>query len=203
MDKVVARLSQRLEAAEAQTTGAIRALEQAFATMDKRLTAAESHGRHQRSGNRALVSVSWRADLSRRVEDSPRRTEDGAAGRPDSILGTGAQCRQCPHRSRRKALRRRPSSAWGQDMVRVAEGLNRRVASVEASGQAALERIASVEATGQDTIRRVSEAVETRFGRGRSQPRPGAGTARRRNRPHFRTAERQAGRIRNAAPPRP
>ncbi len=178
MDKVVARLSQRLEAAEAQTTGAIRALEQAFATMDKRLTAAESHG--DISDPEAARSFrQLAADLSRRVEDSRAELKTALQ---DGLTASSEQALSAVN-ARIEAAEKRSAAAierMGQDMVRVAEGLNRRVvaaeasgqdmqrrvASVEASGQAALERIASVEATGQDTIRRVSEAVETRFGRG-------------------------------------
>ncbi len=164
MDKVVARLSQRLEAAEAQTTGAIRALEQAFISIDKRLTAAEGLG--DISDPETARSFRQLAnDLSRRVEDS--RAEFRTALQ-EGLTASSEQALSVVN-ARIEAAEKRSAAALdrlGQDMVRVAEGLNRRAAAAEAAGQDALRRAAAAEASGQEIARRIEEAVDGRLGRG-------------------------------------
>ncbi len=147
IDKVVSRLAQRLDAAEAQTTNAIRTLEQAFTTMDKRLTAAEGHGDIS-DPETARSFRQLAADLSRRVEDSRAELktalQDGLHVSSEQALATVA--------ARIAEAEKRSAAAietLGQDMVRVAEGLNRRIASVESSGQ--------------ESLRRATEQVESRF----------------------------------------
>ena len=155
IDKVVTRLAQRLDAAEAQTTNAIKTLEQAFITMDKRLTAAEGHGDIS-DPETARSFRQLAADLSRRVEDSRAELktalQEGLTAASDKFgtmeQAVGVVTARIADAEKRSAA---AIETLGQDMVRVAEGLNRRVASAEAASQ--------------ENVRRVTEAVESRFTR--------------------------------------
>lgn len=159
IDKVVSRMAERLEQAEARTSTAIRALEQAFTTLDARLNRAEERGDvtdpDQVASLKRLAS-----DLSRRVEDS--RTElfnalqDRSAASADQLLRTLSERVEQSERRSAQAIER-----LGQDVLRVADTINRRVAGVEAaqdSHREAFERI------GRE-VGRVQETVDQRFNR--------------------------------------
>ncbi|WP_443748663.1 hypothetical protein [Asticcacaulis solisilvae] len=153
IDKVVARLAQRLEQAEAQTSGAIRALEQAFTTLDARLNRAEERG--DVTDPEQVQSLSRLAnDLSRRVEDSRaellRALDDKTGATAEQVLKAFA--RRVEQAEQRSAA---AIEKLGADVMRVAETLNRRVSSVEAAGHESLNRLGA-------EIGRVAEAVEVR-----------------------------------------
>ncbi|MBP2158048.1 localization factor PodJL [Asticcacaulis solisilvae] len=159
IDKVVARMAERLEQAEARTSTAIRALEQAFTTLDARLNRAEERGDvtdpEQVASLKRLAS-----DLSRRVDDSRAELmnalQDRSAASADQLLRTLSERVDQSERRSAQAIER-----LGQDVLRVADTINRRVAGVEAaqdSHREAFERI------GRE-VGRVQETVDQRFGR--------------------------------------
>ncbi len=153
IDKVVARLAQRLEQAEAQTSGAIRALEQAFTTLDARMGRAEERG--DVTDPEQVQSLSRLAnDLSRRVEDSRaellRALDDRTNATAEQVLKAFA--RRVEQAEQRSAA---AIEKLGADVMRVAETLNRRVSSVEAAGTEGMNRLGG-------EIGRMAEAVEAR-----------------------------------------
>jgi len=153
IDKVVARLAQRLEQAEAQTSGAIRALEQAFTTLDARLNRAEERG--DVTDPEQVQSLSRLAnELSRRVEDSRaellRALDDRTNATAEQVLKAFA--RRVEQAEQRSAA---AIEKLGADVMRVAETLNRRVSSVEAASQEGINRLGG-------EIGRMAEAVEAR-----------------------------------------
>ena len=152
IDKVVARLAQRLDSAEAQTNGAIKALEQAFTTIDKRLTAAESQGDIS-DPETARSFRQLAAELSQRVEDSRAELKaalaEGLASSADSALSQFTSRIEAAEQSSAAAIEK-----LGQDIGRLAGNMNRRVASVEA--------------TGQNKIKALTETVEAQMGRSES-----------------------------------
>lgn len=156
IDKVVARMAERLERAEAQTSGAIRALEQAFTTLDARLGRAEERG--DVTDPESVQSLTRLAnDLSRRVDESRAELlsvlEDRTQASAEQMLNT---------LSDRIAQSEKRSAAaidkLGQDVVRVANSLSRRVSGVETAQQAGVTRIDA-------EMRRVADSVEHRFAR--------------------------------------
>ena len=153
IDKVVARLAQRLEQAEAQTSGAIRALEQAFTTLDARMGRAEERG--DVTDPEQVQSLSRLAnDLSRRVEDSRaellRALDDRSNATAEQVLTAFA--RRVEQAEQRSAA---AIEKLGADVMRVAETLNRRVSSVEAASTEGMNRLGG-------EIGRMAEAVEAR-----------------------------------------
>jgi localization factor PodJL len=129
IDKVVTQLAQRLESAEAQTSTAIRSLEQAFTALDSRLSRAEERG--DVSDPESVHSLSRLAsDLTRRVEESRyevmRALETSTRHTMDQTLTT--------LNSRLEAAEVRSAKAietLGQDVVKIADNLSRRVTGVE------------------------------------------------------------------------
>lgn len=156
IDKVVARLAERLEQAEGRTSGAIRTLEQAFTTLDARLNRAEERG--DVTDPESVQSLTRLAnDLSRRVEDS--RTEllnalqDRTHANADQLLRTVSERVEQAERRSAAAIER-----LGQDVLRIAGTLDRRVAGIETVTEDRLSRI-------DREIGRVNETIEQRLGR--------------------------------------
>ncbi|MFT4074615.1 MAG: hypothetical protein QM647_03720 [Asticcacaulis sp.] len=156
IDKVVSQLAHRLDAAEAQTTGAIRTLEQAFKSLEGRLAQVEAGG--DVTDAETVKSLSGlAADLSRRVEDSRQDLFSALqTGKQETIelavKVVGERIEQSEKRSA-DAIDR-----MGQDVLRIAENLNRRVAGVETANHDGLTRM------GRD-VQRVADAVDGRFNR--------------------------------------
>ncbi len=174
IDKVVTRLAQRLEQAEAQTSGAIRALEQAFTTLDARLGRAEEKG--DVTDPEQVASLSRLAnDLSRRVEESrfellnaldtrSHETVEQLRGLVDArTQGTTEHLLKVV--GDRVAMAEKRSAAaiekLGEDVMRVAETLNRRVNTVETAQHDGLARLGN-------EVNRVAEAFDSRYARGES-----------------------------------
>ena len=156
IDKVVTRLAQRLEQAEAQTSGAIKALEQAFTTLDARLGRAEERG--DVTDPEQVASLSRLAnDLSRRVEDSRHELLNALDSRTyataEQLLKTLGE--RIDHSEKRQAA---AIEKLGADVMRVAETLGRRVAASEAVNHDGLSRLGG-------EVHRIAESVETRFAR--------------------------------------
>ncbi|MDC7682814.1 hypothetical protein PQU92_05975 [Asticcacaulis sp. BYS171W] len=154
VDRVVSQLSKRLEAAEAQTATAIRTLEQAFASLDARLLRSEERG--DVTDPESVHSLTrLTADLTRRVEESRydvmRALETATRQNLDqtvSLLNTRL--------GEAEARSARAIETLGQDVLKIADNLNRRMTGVVQSSEDAAER-ASAE------VRRLSETLDERF----------------------------------------
>jgi localization factor PodJL len=159
IDKVVSQLAQRLEVAEAQTTGALRTLEQAFTALDGRINRMEERGDvtdpHQVASLKSLA-----AELQRKLEDSRaeilntlHQQTEVSLDRTVASLNTRIE-----QSEKRHAL---AIERMGLDVVRVADTLSRRVTEVEDINSDGLTRM------GQE-IARINGGIEARFGRAES-----------------------------------
>jgi len=161
IDKVVAQMAHRLEAAEAQTTGAIRTLEQAFKMLEGRLQRAEERG--DVSDPEAVKSLgTLAADLTRRVEDSRRELlnalKDGTHESVEQAMRALDERVTASEKRQAAAIER-----MGQDVLRVADGLNRRMGDIEGQTREGLARLERDQHDGfarvNSDIRRVAETV--------------------------------------------
>ncbi|HTN40643.1 MAG TPA: tetratricopeptide repeat protein, partial [Asticcacaulis sp.] len=156
IDKVVAQLAHRLDAAEANTTGAIRTLEQAFKTLEGRMNHVEEGG--DVTDPETMKSLSGlAADLSRRVEESRQDLFSALqTGKQETIelavKVVGERIEQSEKRSA-GAIER-----MGQDVLRIADNLNRRMSGVETSNHDGLTRVSR-------DVQRIADTVEGRFSR--------------------------------------
>lgn len=156
IDKVVAQLAHRLDAAEANTSGAIRTLEQAFKALEGRLSQVEAGG--DVTDPEAMKSLSGlAADLSRRVEESRQDLFSALqTGKQETIelavKVVGERIEQSEKRSA-GAIER-----MGQDVLRIADNLNRRMAGVETSNHDGLTRVSR-------DVQRIADTVDGRFNR--------------------------------------
>ncbi len=159
IDKVVAQMAHRLEAAEAQTTGALRTLEQAFTALDGRLNRMEERGDVTDPAQVASLK-SLAAELQRKLEDSRAEILNTLHHQTDTslerALATIDTRIELSEKRQAQAIER-----MGQDVVRVADNLNRRMSEVEDANSEGLTRM------GQE-IGRVHDGIDDRFERGES-----------------------------------
>ncbi|ESQ93014.1 hypothetical protein ABAC460_01815 [Asticcacaulis sp. AC460] len=156
IDKVVSRMAERLEAAEAQTSGAIKTLENAFRNLEGRLSRAEERGDvSDPEAARSLTELA--SELSRRVEENRQELL--------SVLNTsgkeGVEALAARFDARLEQAERRQAAAlerMGQEIVRMAGTFDRRVRSVEEANSSGLTRLGA-------EVTRVAETVETRANR--------------------------------------
>lgn len=156
IDKVVTQLAHRLEAAEAQTTGALRTLEQAFTALDGRLNRVEERG--DVTDPQQVASLkSLAAELQRKLEDSRAEIFNTLQHQTEATLERALTTinTRIEQSEKRHAL---AIERMGLDVVRVADTLNRRVSEVENANSDGLTRM------GQE-IGRIGGNLETRFGR--------------------------------------
>ncbi|HYE41781.1 MAG TPA: Localization factor PodJS [Caulobacteraceae bacterium] len=151
VDGVVARVAERLERAEAQTSGALRSLETSFAHLDERLRGAESRLESDRLEKLA-------SDLSQRVADARieliQRFDTVSGSRFDKVeralADLSGHVQQAENRSA-KAI-----ETMGQEVLRIAQNLNGRMTRAEQTSQAVAEKVG-----GEMT--RIAEAMESRL----------------------------------------
>jgi len=157
VDEVVARLGQRLEAAEARTADALQALGASFTALDGRLHAVE--GRDAGEGlEKRLDDLS--NGLTQRMEAARlematklRQSADGRFDRMEHKLGEmTAHVQAAEHRSA-QAIER-----MGREVVGMADALNRRVQTSEARNTAAIEQVGG-------EVARIATAVEQKLHR--------------------------------------
>ncbi|UDF03842.1 hypothetical protein [Asticcacaulis sp. AND118] len=154
VDRVAAQFSQRLEAAEARTSTAIRSLEQAFTALDARLNRAEAQG--DVTDPESVQSLSrLTADLTRRVEESRyeviRLLENSQKQSLDeTVAAVDARLKAAESRQARAI------ETLGQDVLKIADNLNRKVAAVQKSGNDAVAHIAA-------DMKRLNDRVEAGF----------------------------------------
>ena len=154
VEGVVARVAERLEQAEARTSGAIRTLESSLSHLDDRLRGAET----RLDSDRETRFEKLAADLSQRVEEARselvRRFDAAADGRFDQVDRGIAELTthvQAAEQRSAQAIER-----MGHEVLRIAQNLNRRMTGVERGSSAAVERVGG-------EMARVAHAVEDRL----------------------------------------
>ena len=156
VDGVVTRIIERLEEAEARTSGAIRGLETSVHDFDHRLRAAEERGEGPEQKLEQLA-----ADLRRNFEDArfefAEKVEEAVDGRFEgmerSLKAMADQMHTSEHRST-QAMER-----MGKEVLHVAEALGRRMEGVESRSAEAISQV------GGD-VQRIADVMEGRLRKG-------------------------------------
>lgn len=159
--ELLAEVGRRLDAAQGQTTQALKSLERAFAGLDQRLRTAES--RTEPEGAREAARFEKLAEtLSRQVEtnraEMMRRLEtaehEGRMSRIEAaVQSLGEQARAAEQRSAQGI------EAMGREVLRIAQNLDTRVDRIETAGDARLEKFEAA------LTKSVSEKIERDMGR--------------------------------------
>jgi len=159
--ELLAEVGRRLDAAQGQTTQALKSLERAFAGLDQRLRTAES--RTEPEGAREAARFEKLAEtLSRQVEtnraEMMRRLEtaehEGRMSRIEAaVQSLGEQARAAEQRSAQGI------EAMGREVLRIAQNLDTRVDRIETVGDARLEKFEAA------LTKSVSEKIERDMGR--------------------------------------
>ncbi|SFJ56650.1 peptidoglycan-binding protein [Caulobacter sp. UNC279MFTsu5.1] len=142
VEEVVARLGQRLEAAEARTSDALQALNASFSALDGRLRTVESsnpgEGVQKRLDDLA-GSLTQRMEAARlEMAAKLRESADGRFDRMERKLGEMTAHVQAAEQRSAQAIER-----MGREVVGMADALNRRVQTSEARNTAAIEQVAA------------------------------------------------------------
>ncbi|WP_243692087.1 peptidoglycan-binding protein [Caulobacter sp. BK020] len=142
VEEVVARLGQRLEAAEARTSEALLALNASFGALDGRLRTVESsnpgEGVQKRLDDLA-GSLTQRMEAARlEMAAKLRESADGRFDRMEHKLGEMTAHVQAAEQRSAQAIER-----MGREVVGMADALNRRVQTSEARNAAAIEQVAA------------------------------------------------------------
>ncbi len=159
--ELLAEVGRRLDAAQNQTTQALKSLEHAFAGLDQRLRAAET--RAEPEGAKEAARFEKLAEtLSRQVEtnraEMMRKLEtaehEGRMSRIEAaVQGLGEQARAAEQRSAQGI------EAMGREVLRIAQNLDTRVDRIETAGDARLEKFEAA------LTKSVSEKIERDMGR--------------------------------------
>jgi len=142
VDEVVARLGQRLEAAETRTAEALQALGASFTALDGRLQTVET--RNPGEGVRERLdelsnSLTQRMEAARlEMATKLRQSADGRFDRMEHKLGEMTAHVQAAEQRSAQAIER-----MGREVVGMADALNRRVQTSEARNTAAIEQVAA------------------------------------------------------------
>ncbi|WP_309628564.1 hypothetical protein [Brevundimonas sp.] len=173
---ILARVGQRLDAAQGQTTEALRNLERSFAGLDQRLRAAET--RVEPEGVREAARFEKLAEtLSRQVDanrtEMMRRLEtaesEGRMARIEATIASlGEQARSSEQRSAQGI------DAMGREVLRIAQNLDSRVDKMETAGDSRLGQFEqALTRTLSDRIAsdmgRYGQAIEHRLNRADDQ----------------------------------
>jgi localization factor PodJL len=157
-DGLVARISARLEEAEARTSNAIRSLEGSFSHLDERLGLAEARIGSERDTRFEQLAE----DLSARVDQARAEllaqldsaASDGRFDRVERALGELNSQVEITEKRSAQAIEH-----MGREVVRIARNLDTRMTGVE---QTAARGVAET----RHEMGRIAEAVEQRFRRG-------------------------------------
>ena len=157
VDAVVARLSERLEAAETRTSDALRELGSSFTALDTRLGAVE--GVNPAAGVQERLDT-LAASLTQRMEAARlemaaklRETADGRFDRMERKLGEMAAHVQAAEQRSAQAIER-----MGREVVGVADAFNRRVHASEQRNATAIEQVGG-------EVARIAATVEHKLNR--------------------------------------
>lgn len=158
IEQVVSRIGQRLEQAEARTSGALRGLEGSFAHLDQRLRSTEAKLEAGAPDDRRFEQMA--AELSARVEQvrtelaqSLKSTAETRFDRVEAALREMTGHVQAAEQRSAQAIER-----MGQEVVRMADTMNQRVQGVESRNAEAIEQV------GGD-VARMADAMEGRMRR--------------------------------------
>ena len=142
VDEVVARLGQRLEAAETRTAEALQALGASFTALDGRLQTVETRNPGegvQKRLDELSNGLTQRMEAARlEMATKLRQSADGRFDRMEQKLGEMTAHVQAAEQRSAQALER-----MGREVVGMADALNRRVQTSEARNTAALEQVAA------------------------------------------------------------
>lgn len=157
VEEVVARLGQRLEAAETRTAEALRELGASFSALDGRLQSVE--GANPATGVQERLDQ-LAGDLTKRMEaarlEMATKLRDSADGRFDRMekkLGEMAAHVQAAEQRSAQAIER-----MGREVVGVADAFNRRVQAAESRNAAAIEQVGG-------EVARIASTVEHKLNR--------------------------------------
>ena len=158
VDAVVARISDRLERAEAGATDAIRGLQDSFASLDSRLRGTEALLEQKVGEGVGLEQLA--GELSQRVEQVRKELTDkinnSADGRVDGLersLREMAAHVQATERKSAQAIEK-----MGQEVLQMADSLSQKLQASEHRGAEAVDQVGA-------ELARVSSAVEQRLRR--------------------------------------
>ncbi len=142
VEEVVARLGQRLEAAESRTADALQALGASFAALDGRLRTVETDDQGegvQKRLDELSNGLTERMEAARlEMAAKLRESADGRFDRMEHKLGEMTAHVQAAEQRSAQAIER-----MGREVVGMADALNRRVQTSEARNTAALEQVAA------------------------------------------------------------
>ena len=142
VDEVVARLGQRLEAAEARTAEALQALGASFTALDGRLRTVETSNPGegvQKRLDELSNGLTQRMEAARlEMAAKLRQSADGRFDRMELKLGEMTAHVQAAEQRSAQAIER-----MGREVVGMADALNRRVQTSEARNTAAIEQVAA------------------------------------------------------------
>jgi localization factor PodJL len=173
---LLAQVGQRLDAAQNQTTAALRSLERSFAGLDQRLRATETRvepeGSREAARFEKLVETlsrqmdANRAEMMRRLETA--ESEGRMARIETAVQSLGEQARAAEQRSAQGI------DAMGREVLRIAQNLDSRVDKMETAGDARLGTFEhALTKTLSDKIAsdmgRYGQAVEHRLNRADDQ----------------------------------
>jgi localization factor PodJL len=142
VEEVVARLGQRLEAAESRTAEALQALNASFGALDGRLRTVENSNPAegvQKSLDELSNGLTQRMEAARmEMAAKLRESADGRFDRMERKLGEMTAHVQAAEQRSAQAIER-----MGREVVGMADALNRRVQTSEARNTAAIEQVAA------------------------------------------------------------
>jgi localization factor PodJL len=158
-ESVASRVAERLEAAEARTTAAVRALETSFASLDARLRTAETRlvpevdaDSPERRFERLAAELSQKVEASRvEMAERLRLAADTKLDRMEAALRDLTVHVEAAERQSAKAIDR-----MGREVVRVAQTLSHRVSTVETRSATAVEQMGG-------EMARIADAMEVRL----------------------------------------
>lgn len=157
VDAVVARLSERLEAAETRTSEALRDMSSSFSALDQRLGAVEganpAAGVQERLDSLA-VSLTQKMEAARlEMAAKLKESADGRFDRMERKLGEMAAHVQAAEQRSAQAIER-----MGREVVGVADAFNRRVQAAEQRNATAIEQVGG-------EVARIAASVEHKLNR--------------------------------------
>ncbi len=157
VEAVVARLGERLEAAEARTSEALRELGASFSTLDERLGVVESANPAadvQERLDSLAATLSEKMEAARlEMAERLRETADGRFDRMERKLGEMAAHVEAAEQRSAQAIER-----MGREVVNVADAFNRRVQTAENRSAEAIEQVGG-------EVARIAASVESRLNR--------------------------------------
>ncbi|MGA0599953.1 peptidoglycan-binding protein [Caulobacter sp. KR2-114] len=160
VEAVVSRLGQRLEQAEAKTSGALNDLRASFAALDDRLSSVEGQGAAPATAAMEARLETLAANLTTRMEaaraemaERLRVTADTRFDRMDRTLAEMSEHVRAAEQRSAQAIEK-----MGREVIDMAEKLGRRVESVEHRSADAIEQVGG-------EVARIAHAVEAKLNR--------------------------------------